>query len=88
MGIGDALGIPQPYTAGAIISGAYFGDKMSPMSDTTVLASSMAGADLFSHIRYMLYTTVPSIVISLVLYLVIGLFYNGQEAEVNQYLTE
>lgn len=87
MGIGDALGIPQPYTARAIISGAYFGDKMSPMSDTTVLASSMAGADLFSHIRYMLYTTVPSIVISLVLYLVIGLFYNGQEVEVNQYLT-
>lgn len=87
MGIGDALGIPQPYTAGAIISGAYFGDKMPPMSDTTVLASSMAGADLFSHIRYMLYTTVPSIVISLVLYLVIGLFYNGQEVEVNQYLT-
>lgn len=87
MGIGDALGIPQPYTAGAIISGAYFGDKMSPMSDTTVLASSMAGADLFSHIRYMLYTTVPSIVISLMLYLVIGLLYNGQEVEVNQYLT-
>ncbi len=87
MGIGDALGIPQPYTAGAIISGAYFGDKMSPMSDTTVLASSMAGADLFSHIRYMLYTTVPSIVISLVLYLVIGLFYNGQEVEISQYLT-
>ena len=86
MGIGDALGIPQPYTAGAIISGAYFGDKMSPMSDTTVLASSMAGADLFSHIRYMLYTTVPSIAISLVLYLVIGLFYNGQDVEVSQYL--
>ena len=49
MGIGDALGIPAPYTAGAIISGAYFGDKLSPMSDTTVLASSIAGADL-SHI--------------------------------------
>lgn len=87
MGIGDALGIPQPYTAGAIISGAYFGDKMSPMSDTTVLASSMAGADLFSHIRYMLYTTIPSIVISLLLYLVIGLFYKGQEVEISQYLT-
>ncbi|MCI6504114.1 MAG: sodium:proton antiporter, partial [Prevotella sp.] len=53
LGIGDALGIPSPYTAGAIISGAYFGDKMSPMSDTTVLASSVAGADLFKHIRYM-----------------------------------
>ena len=51
MGIGGALGIPAPYTAGAIISGAYFGDKMSPMSDTTVLASSVAGADLFQHIR-------------------------------------
>ena len=87
MGIGDALGIPQPYTAGAIISGAYFGDKMSPMSDTTVLASSMAGADLFRHIRYMLYTTVPSIALSLLLYLVIGLFYKGQEVEVNQYLS-
>lgn len=87
MGIGDALGIPQPYTAGAIISGAYFGDKMSPMSDTTVLASSMAGADLFKHIRYMLYTTVPSMVISLVLYLIIGLWYKGQAVEVGQYLT-
>ena len=86
MGIGSALGIPQPYTAGAIISGAYFGDKMSPMSDTTVLASSMAGADLFSHIRYMLYTTVPSIALSLLLYLVIGLFYKGQAVEVNQYI--
>lgn len=86
MGIGDALGIPRPYTAGAIISGAYFGDKMSPMSDTTVLASSMTGADLFSHIRYMLYTTVPSICVSLVLYLAIGLFYNGAKVEISQYL--
>lgn len=87
MGIGDALGIPRPYTAGAIISGAYFGDKMSPMSDTTVLASSMAGADLFSHIRYMLYTTVPSICLSLLLYLAIGLFYSGTKVEISQYLT-
>lgn len=86
MGIGDALGIPRPYTAGAIISGAYFGDKMSPMSDTTVLASSMTGADLFRHIRYMLYTTVPSICVSLVLYLAIGLFYNGAKVEISQYL--
>ena len=86
MGIGDALGIPQPYTAGAIISGAYFGDKVSPMSDTTVLAASMAGADLFGHIRYMFYTTVPSIVISLVLYLVIGFSYTGTEVEIGQYI--
>lgn len=87
MGIGSALGVPAPYTAGAIISGAYFGDKMSPMSDTTVLASSVAGADLFRHIRYMLYTTVPSIALSLALYLAIGLSYNGQTVEITQYLT-
>jgi len=87
MGIGDALGIPSPYTAGAIISGAYFGDKMSPMSDTTVLASSVAGADLFTHIHYMLYTTVPSITISLIMYLVIGLWYDGETVEISQYLT-
>ena len=79
MGIGSALGIPAPYTAGAIISGAYFGDKLSPMSDTTVLASSISGADLFSHIRYMLYTTVPSITLSILLYLFIGLSYDGKE---------
>ena len=87
MGIGDALGIPAPYTAGAIISGAYFGDKLSPMSDTTVLASSIAGADLFSHIRYMLYTTIPSILLSLVLYLIIGLCYDSKPVDVSQYLT-
>lgn len=87
LGIGDALGIPAPYTAGAIISGAYFGDKLSPMSDTTVLASSVAGADLFTHIRYMMYTTVPSILISLSLYLVMGLWYDGAAIEVSQYLT-
>ena len=87
LGIGDALGIPSAYTAGAVISGAYFGDKMSPMSDTTVLASSVAGADLFTHIRYMMYTTVPSITLSLILYLVIGLWYDGEAMEVSQYLT-
>lgn len=87
MGIGHALGIPAPYTAGAIISGAYFGDKISPMSDTTVLASSIAGADIFVHIRYMLYTTVPSILLSLVIYLVIGLCYDSKPVEISQYLT-
>lgn len=86
LGIGDALGIPAPYTAGAVISGAYFGDKMSPMSDTTVLASSVAGADLFTHIRYMMYTTVPSITLSLFLYLIIGLSYDGDDMEVSQYI--
>ena len=85
LGIGDALGIPAPYTAGAIISGAYFGDKMSPMSDTTVLASTMAKADLFSHIRYMMYTTVPSITITLILYLIIGLGFDSSNIEISQY---
>lgn len=87
MGIGDALTIPAPYTAGAIISGAYFGDKMSPMSDTTVLASTMARADLFSHIRYMMYTTVPSITITLILYMVMGLWFKSADIEISQYTT-
>ena len=85
LGIGNALGIPVALSAGAIISGAYFGDKMSPMSDTTVLASSMASADLFSHIRYMMYTTVPSITISLLLYLFIGLGFSGTDMELTTY---
>ena len=73
IGIGKALGIPLGMTAGAVISGAYFGDKMSPLSDTTNLASAMAKADLFQHIRYMALTTVPSIVITLVLFTILGL---------------
>ena len=68
VGVGGALGIPLPMVAGAIISGAYFGDKMSPLSDTTNLAPAMAGTDVFSHIRHMLYTTVPGYVIALILY--------------------
>ncbi|MEM9365950.1 MAG: Na+/H+ antiporter NhaC family protein [Planctomycetota bacterium] len=73
LGIGTSLGISQPMAAGAIISGAYFGDKVSPLSDTTNLASAMAGIDLVRHIRYLLWTTVPSFLIALLLYLVIGL---------------
>lgn len=72
LGIGNALGISPGMTAGAIISGAYFGDKISPLSDTTNLAAAMAGTDLFTHIKYMLLTTVPSICITLVIFLVIG----------------
>ncbi len=77
VGIGKALGLPVGMIAGAIISGAYFGDKLSPLSDTTNLAPAMAGTDLFTHIRYMLYTTVPSISISLVLFLILGFMYGG-----------
>jgi NhaC family Na+:H+ antiporter len=72
LGIGNALGINTGMIVGAIISGAYFGDKISPLSDTTNLAPAMAGTDLFTHIRYMLYTTVPSILITLVVFLMIG----------------
>lgn len=72
LGIGRALGFSEAIVAGAIISGAYFGDKMSPLSDTTNLAPAMAGTDLFTHIRYMVYTTVPSIIITLIIFLVMG----------------
>ena len=75
MGIGQTIGIPAPIVAGAVISGAYFGDKLSPLSDTTNLAPAMAGTDLFTHIRYMLYTTVPSVIITLLLFTIIGLGY-------------
>ncbi|HAX73466.1 MAG TPA: Na+/H+ antiporter NhaC [Firmicutes bacterium] len=84
LGIGQTLGIPAPIIAGAIISGAYFGDKMSPLSDTTNLAPAMAGAELFDHIRHMLYTTVPAYLISLVLYAVIGIKYAGQSMDTAQ----
>ena len=72
IGIAEALGIPVGMTAGAIISGAYFGDKMSPLSDTTNLAPAMAGTDLFTHIRYMLFTTVPTFVITLIVFIILG----------------
>jgi len=73
IGIGNALGIPMGMTAGAVLSGAYFGDKMSPLSDTTNLAPAMAGGDLFTHIRYMLLTTVPTLIVTLIVFVVLGL---------------
>ena len=73
IGIGHAQGFNDAVTAGAIISGAYFGDKISPLSDTTVLASSFNRVDLFTHIRYLMITTVPSIIICLIIFTVIGL---------------
>ncbi|MFN2395337.1 MAG: Na+/H+ antiporter NhaC [Bacteroidales bacterium] len=80
LGIGRALGMPDGVIGGAIISGAYFGDKMSPLSDTTNLAPAMAGTDLFTHIRYMAWTTIPSISIALIIFLIIGLrSYSGTE---------
>ena len=72
IGIGKAMVLPVGMIAGAVISGAYFGDKMSPLSDTTNLAPAMAGGELFSHIRYMIITTVPTILVTLVLFIIIG----------------
>jgi NhaC family Na+:H+ antiporter len=72
IGIGKVLGIPVGMVAGAVISGAYFGDKLSPLSDTTNLAPAMAGGDLFTHIRYMTLTTVPSIIVTLIVFLIIS----------------
>jgi len=83
LGIGQTLGMSEGVVAGAIISGAYFGDKMSPLSDTTNLAPAMAGTDLFTHIRYMAYTTIPSIVIALIIFLVLG-FMNNSETDIEQ----
>lgn len=72
MGIGLSMGIPAPMIAGAIISGSYFGDKMSPLSDTTNLASGVCGVDLFEHIKHMFYTTIPGLIIALVVYGFLG----------------
>jgi NhaC family Na+:H+ antiporter len=77
IGVGQGLGIPPAMVAGAIISGAYFGDKMSPLSDTTNLAPAVAGTDLFSHIRHMIYTVVPAYVLALILYGFIGSRFSG-----------
>ncbi|AEE18188.1 transporter (NhaC family) [Dokdonia sp. Hel_I_63] len=73
IGIAEALGISLGMTAGAVLSGAYFGDKLSPMSDTTNLAPAMSGTDLFTHIRYMTLTTVPTIVVTLIVFIILGL---------------
>ncbi len=72
IGIGEALGVSLGMTAGAVLSGAYFGDKMSPLSDTTNLAPAMAGGELFSHIRYMAWTTIPTISVTLVVFIILG----------------
>jgi len=73
LAIGQVLGLGNGMIAGAIISGAYFGDKMSPLSDTTNLAPAMAGTDLFTHIRYMAYTTFPTMILTLIIFLLLGL---------------
>lgn len=81
MGIGAGLGIPAPITAGAVLSGAYFGDKMSPLSDSTNLTASMSETNVFSHIKSMMYTTVPSYIIVCIMYLVVGFKYGGSSLD-------
>jgi NhaC family Na+:H+ antiporter len=85
--VGTGLGIPIYIVAGAIISGAYFGDKMSPLSDTTNLAPAVAGTDLFSHIRHMVYTTGPGYILSLILYGLLGIKYSGGVLETEKIAT-
>lgn len=86
LGIAHALGISEAWVAGAIISGAYFGDKMSPLSDTTILASSSTNTDLFVHIRYMFFTTIPSMTIALVVFFFAGLGLKSNTAlQISQY---
>ena len=80
LGIGKAQGFSDGMIAGAIISGAYFGDKISPLSDTTVMASSLSGTPLFRHIKYLMITTVPSFVITLVIFLVLGFMHSGSDS--------
>jgi len=77
IGIAHGMGMSMPITAGAIISGAYFGDKLSPLSDTTNLAPAVAGAKLYDHIKHMLWTTIPSMVIALVVFTILGLNSNA-----------
>ena len=88
LAIGNALGYSPGWTAGAIISGAYFGDKVSPLSDTTVLASSSSGTDLFTHIRYMLLTTIPSICVALLVFLLVSIFHKGESSLMTREYTE
>ena len=90
IGIGGGLGFPLPIVAGAVLSGAYFGDKMSPLSDTTNMAPAMVGTDLYTHIKHMSYTTGVSYGLTLVIEFVLGFFYGGGQAnleKVNQILT-
>jgi NhaC family Na+:H+ antiporter len=85
LGIGNVLGISEGLIAGSIISGAYFGDKLSPLSDTTNLAAAMSGTNLFTHIKYMMYTTIPSYIITLIIFFLLG---NSLQITSNQNINE
>lgn len=87
MGVGQGLGVPAPLTAGMIVSGSYFGDKMSPLSDTTNLAPTIAGTNIYEHIKAMLYTTIPAYLIALVVYTIMGLEYAGAAMDMERITT-
>ncbi|WGD91782.1 malate-H+/Na+-lactate antiporter MleN [Bacillus subtilis] len=82
--IGEGLGIPLPLVAGAILSGAYFGDKLSPLSDSTVLASSLSKVDVLAHVRAMLYLSIPAYVITAILFTVVGFMYGGKNIDLDK----
>lgn len=85
MGVALGLGIPLPYVAGAIVVGSFFGDKMSPLSDSTIVAAASCNVNLIDHIRHMLYTTVPGYIVSLILYLVLGLQFGNGSIQSEEY---
>ncbi|MEC1647647.1 malate-H+/Na+-lactate antiporter MleN [Bacillus halotolerans] len=82
--IGEGLGIPLPLVAGAILSGAYFGDKLSPLSDSTVLASSLSKVDVLAHVRAMLYLSIPAYVITAILFTAVGFMYGGKNIDLDK----
>ena len=88
VGIGKALGIPAGMVGGAVIAGAYFGDKLSPLSDTTNLAAAVSKVDLFKHIKYLTYTTIPSISITLIVFIILGIYQTSNGVTDNSFLIE
>ncbi|MBU8790811.1 Na+/H+ antiporter NhaC [Oceanobacillus caeni] len=84
MGVSEGLGVNPAMAAGAVISGVYFGDKISPLSETTNLTPGVAGSELFEHIKHMLYTTIPSLIISLIIYFILGFFSSGDGSDIEQ----
>ncbi|MGM0875610.1 MAG: Na+/H+ antiporter NhaC [Bacillota bacterium] len=84
MAIGEGMGIPLPIVAGAVLSGAYFGDKLSPLSDSTVLAASMSKVDVIAHVRAMLYLDVPAFIITAILFTITGFMYGGKNTDLEK----